>query len=90
VVSIAEEDAKAYCDWFSKAYGGILRLPSDAEWECAGRVMNGPPRRLASALCLVVLASCHHAYIAPPTDASAAQFERLYFAWHDESETIRK
>ena len=37
VVSITWEDAKAYCDWFSKAHGQVVRLASEAEWEYAAR-----------------------------------------------------
>ena len=37
VVSITWEDARAYGDWFSKTYGVVVRLPSEAEWEFAAR-----------------------------------------------------
>jgi formylglycine-generating enzyme required for sulfatase activity len=37
VVSVTWDDAKAFCDWFSRTYGVIVRLPSKAEWEFAAR-----------------------------------------------------
>lgn len=37
VVSITWEDAKAFCDWFSRRHDVVLRLPTEAEWERAAR-----------------------------------------------------
>ncbi|HEV7426946.1 MAG TPA: SUMF1/EgtB/PvdO family nonheme iron enzyme [Thermoanaerobaculia bacterium] len=37
VVAVSWFDAVAYCDWLSKVSGRNLRLPMEAEWECAAR-----------------------------------------------------
>jgi formylglycine-generating enzyme required for sulfatase activity len=37
IVGITWDDARAYCAWFSKKYGVVARLPSEAEWEYAAR-----------------------------------------------------
>jgi hypothetical protein len=50
--------------------------------------MTCPPL-LASALCVVLFAACHHPPGAPSKAAAVAEFERVYAAWHQESDTIR-
>jgi formylglycine-generating enzyme required for sulfatase activity len=37
VVAVSWLDAVAYCDWQSRISGRRIRLPHEAEWECAAR-----------------------------------------------------
>src|SRR5262245_49623261 len=37
VVLVRYDDALAYCDWLSSAFGRLVRLPTEAEWEKAAR-----------------------------------------------------
>jgi formylglycine-generating enzyme required for sulfatase activity len=37
IVAVSWFDAVAFCDWLSDVEGRRIRLPSEAEWECAAR-----------------------------------------------------
>jgi formylglycine-generating enzyme len=44
VVAISWFDAVSYCEWLSSVSGRLVRLPFEAEWECAAR--GGAERKL--------------------------------------------
>jgi hypothetical protein len=44
---------------------------------------------IGSALFLLLVAGCHHGLNLPMRDATEAECERLYIAWHQEAEAIR-
>jgi len=41
VLGISFEDAEAYCEWYTNRSGVAVRLPREAEWEKAGRGLDG-------------------------------------------------
>lgn len=41
VLGVSYDDALAFCDWYSRVSGTAVRLPTEAEWEKAGRGTDG-------------------------------------------------
>jgi len=41
VLGISFDDALAYCEWYTRRSGIAVRLPTEAEWEKAGRGLDG-------------------------------------------------
>ncbi len=41
VLGVSFEDARAYCDWYTRRTGITVRLPTEEEWEKAARGVDG-------------------------------------------------
>jgi hypothetical protein len=50
--------------------------------------MNRQRLSVASILCFLLLAGCHHPLAPTPSEAAASECERLYLTWHQECERI--
>src|SRR4051812_13307010 len=40
---LTRADAEAFCEWLSERLGGLVRLPTGAEWEAAARGLDARP-----------------------------------------------